>query len=102
MLYSKNGTSATLNQDLDLLSTNFVALGESYFIVKLRYTVKDNLSTAAGVYKSWICPTSPAFFWFKKFRVELDGAEVTQSSKVSDMQSRQQTLSLMESSIGKP
>ena len=39
--------------------------------------------------------------WFKNIRVELDGTEVTQSSKVSDMQIVQHILSLMKSSIGK-
>ena len=33
--------------------------------------------------------------------MELDGTEVTQSSKVSDMQMVQHIMSLMESSIGK-
>ena len=69
--------------------------------MKLRYSVNDNLTARAGDYKSWICPTSPVFSWFKNIRVELDGTEVTQSSKVSDMQIVQHILSLTESNIGK-
>ena len=101
MLYSKNGRPPTLNHELDISSPNFIALGESFFIVKLRYSVKDNLTNNAADYKNWICPTSPAFSWFKNIRVELDGTEVTQSRKVSDMQIVQHILSLMGSSIGK-
>ena len=100
-LYSKSGTPPSLNHELDISSPNFIALGESYFIVKLKYTVKDNLNASPGEYTNWICPTSPAFSWFKNIRVELDGTEVTQSSKVSDMQIVQHIMSLMESSIGK-
>ena len=100
-LYSKSGSPPSLNHELDISSPNFIALGESYFIVKLKYIVKDNLNASAGEYKHWICPTSPAFSWFKNIRVELDGTEVTQSSKVSDMQIVQHIMSLMESSIGK-
>ena len=100
-LYSQSGTPPSLNHELDISSPNFIALGESYFIVKLKYTVKNNLDANAGDYKNWICPTSPAFSWFKNIRVELDGTEVTQSSKVSDMQMVSHILSLMESSIGK-
>ena len=102
-LYSKTGTPPSLNHELDISSPNFIALGESYFIVKLKYTVKNNLNSSPGEYTNWICPTSPAFSWltFKNVRVELDGTEVTQSSKVSDMQIVQHIMSLMESSIGK-
>ena len=100
-LYSKTGTPPSLNHELDISSPNFIALGESYFIVKLKYTVKNNLNSNPGEYTNWICPTSPAFSWFKNVRVELDGTEVTQSSKVSDMQIVQHIMSLMESSIGK-
>ena len=39
-LYSKTGTPPSLNHELDISSPNFIALGESYFIVKLKYTVK--------------------------------------------------------------
>ena len=39
-LYSKSGTPPSLNHELDISSPNFIALGESYFIVKLKYTVK--------------------------------------------------------------
>ena len=46
-------------------------------------------------------PNITCFSWFKNVRVELDGTEVTQSSKVSDMQIVQHIMSLMESSIGK-
>ena len=100
-LYSRNGSPPSLNHELDLSSPNFISLAESYFIVKLRYTVKNNLNAQAGDYRNWICPTSPAFSWFKNIRVELDGTEVTQSSKVADMQIVQHVLSLMESDIGK-
>ena len=67
----------------------------------MRYTVKDNLDANADDYKNWICPTFPAFSWFENVRVELDGIEVTQSSKVPDMQIVQHVLSLMESSVAK-
>ena len=100
-LYSKSGTPPSLNHELDISSPNFIALGESYFIVKLKYTVKNNLNASPGEYTNWLCPTSPAFSWFKNVSVELDGTEVTQSSKVSDMQIVQHIMSLMESSIGK-
>ena len=100
-LYSKSGTRPSLNHELDISSPNFIALGESYFIVKLKYTVKNYLNASPGEYTHWICPTSPAFSWIKNVRVELDGTEVTQSSKVSDMQIVQHIMSLMESSIGK-
>ena len=69
--------------------------------VQLKYSVKANLNASPGEYTNWICPTSPAFSWFKNVRVELDGTEVTQSSKVSDMQIVQHIMSLMECSIGK-
>ena len=69
--------------------------------MKLKYIVKDNLNASAGEYKHSICPTSPAFSWFKNIRVELDGTEVIPSSKVSDMQIVQHIMTLMESSIGK-
>ena len=100
-LYSKSGTPPSLNHELDISSPNFIALGESYFIVKLKYTVKNNMKSSPGEYTNWICPTSPAFSWFKNVRVELDGTEVTQISKVSNMQIVQHIMSLMESSIGK-
>ena len=44
VLYSKSGTPPTLNHELDISSPNFIALGESLFILKLRYSVKDNLT----------------------------------------------------------
>lgn len=98
-LYSTDDrTPPSLNNELDISSPNFIALGESYFIVKMRYTVKDNLNANAGDYRNWICTTSPAFSWFKNIRVEINGTEVTQSSKVADMQIVQHVLSLMESS----
>ena len=100
-LYSKTGSPPSLNNELDISSPNFIALSESFFIVKMRYTVKDNLNANPGEYKNWICPTSPAFSWFKNVRVELDGIEVTQSSKVPDMQIVQHVLRLMESSVAK-
>ena len=100
-LYSRNGATPSLNHELDISSPNFIALGESYFVVKIRYTVKDNLNASPGEYQHWICPTSPAFSFFKNIRLEFDGTEVTQSSKVSDMQIVQHIMSLMESSIGK-
>ena len=100
-LYSKSGTPPSQNHELDISSPNFIALGESYFIVQLKYSVKDNLNASPGEYTNWICLTSPTFSWFKNVRVELDETEVTQSSKVSDMQIVQHIMSLMESSIGK-
>ena len=86
MLNSKTGTPPSLNHELDISSPNLIGLGESYFIVKLKNTVKLYLNASPGEYTNWICPTSPAFSGFKNVRVELDGTEVTQSSKVSDMQ----------------
>ena len=75
-----------------------MALSESYFIVKMRYVVKDNRTAPnTGDYKHWITPTSPAFSWVKNIRVEVNGQEVTQSSLVLDMQPVQHILSLMES-----
>ena len=100
-LYSPGRSPPSLNNELDISSPNFIALGESYFIVKFRYIVKDNLNSGAGDYQNWVCPTSPAFSWFKNIRVELNGTEVTQSSKVADMQIVQHILSLMESSVAK-
>ena len=101
-LYSTADRSPpSLNNELDLSSPNFISLGESYFIVKLRYSVKDNRNAQAQAYQNWICATSPAFSWFKNVRVELNGTEVTQSSKVGDMQIVQHVLSLMESSVSK-
>ena len=93
MLYSKTGTPPSLNHELDISSSSLIALGESYFIVKLKDTVKINLNASPGEYTNWICPTSPAFSRFKNVRVELDGTEVTQSSKVSDMQIVQHIMS---------
>ena len=102
VLYSSADRSPpSLNNELDISSPNFIALAESYFIAKLRYSVKDNRNAGAQDYQNWICPTSPAFSWFKNVRVELNGTEVTQSSKVGDMQIVQHILSLMESSVGK-
>lgn len=100
-LYSPDHSPPSLNNELDLSSPNFIALSESYFIVKLRYTVNDNRNNGARPYTHWICPTSPAFSWFKNIRVEINGTEVTQSSKVADMQMVQHILSLMESNVGK-
>ena len=60
----------------------------------VKYTVKNNLNSSPGEYTNWICSTSPAFSWFKNVRVELDGTEVTQSSKVSDMQIVQHIMSV--------
>ena len=82
VLYSKNGTQPTLKHELDISSPNFIALGASFFVVKLRYSVKDNLTVHAGDYKNWECLTLPAFSWFKNIRVEMDGTEVTHSSSV--------------------
>ena len=102
-LYSSTDRSPpSLNNELDISSPNFISLGESYFVVKLRYAVKDTRNAGTREdYKNWICPTSPAFSWFKNVRVELNGTEVTQSSKVADMQVVQHILSLMESSVSK-
>ena len=66
--------------------------------MKMRYSVKNNLNNQPGDYTRWVCTTSPAFSWFKNIRVEINGTEVTQSSKVADMQMVQHILSLMESS----
>lgn len=101
VLYSRDRSPPSLNNELDLSSPNFIALGESYFVVKLRYTVKDNRNNGAQDYTHWLCPTSPAFSWFKNVRVELNGTEVTQSSKVADMQIVQHILSVMESNVAK-
>ena len=98
---SKDRSPPSLNNELDISSPNFIALSESYFSVKFRYTIKNNLDNNAQDYENWICPTSPAFSWFKNIRVELNGTEVTQSSKVADMQIVQHILSLMESNVGK-
>ncbi|XP_065194794.1 uncharacterized protein LOC135826084 [Sycon ciliatum] len=100
-LYSRNGSPPSLNSELDISSPNFIALSESYFIVKLRYEVSDSRANGARSYPHWVCTTSPAFSWFKNIRVELNGTEVTQSSKVQDMQSVQHILSLMESDVAK-
>jgi len=94
----------SLSNGIDISSTNnFMALSESYFIVKMRYVIKNNIANAQnrGDYSNWICPTSPAFSWMKNIRVELNGQEVTQSGQVADMQIVNHILSLMESSIGK-
>ena len=61
VLYSKTGTLPTLNNELDISSPNLIALRESFFIVKLGYSVNDNLTAHASDYKNWICPTSHAF-----------------------------------------
>ena len=95
---SADRSPPSLNNELDISSPNFIALGESYFIVKMRYSVKNNLDNQPGDYTRWVCTTSPAFSWFKNIRVEINGTEVTQSSKVADMQMVQHILSLMESS----
>ena len=88
---------------IDISSThNFMALSESYFIVKMWYEVKDNRNHPnTGDYRNWITPTSPAFSWVKNIRVELNIQEVTQSGVVADMQQVQHILSFMKSSIGK-
>ena len=65
-----------------------IAVGESFLIVKLRYSVKDNLTPRSGDDKNWICPMSPTISSFKNFRVELDGIEVTQLSNVSEYANR--------------
>ena len=76
-----------LSNGVDISSANnFMALGESYFIVKMRYVVKDNRNAPnTGDNKHCIPPTSPAFSWVKNIRLELNSEEVTQSSLVSDM-----------------
>ena len=103
ILYSSTDRSPpSLNNELNISSPNFIALSESYFIVKFRYSVQDaRTGQNAQEYAHWICPTSPAFSWFKNIRVELNGTEVTQSSKVADMQIVQHILSLMESNVAK-
>ena len=101
VLYPDN---PSLSNGVDISSANnFMALSESYFIVKIRYEVKDNITNAQnrGNYSNWICPTSPAFSWVKNIRVEFNGQEVTQSGQVADMQIVNHILSLLESSIGK-
>ena len=50
-LYSKSGTPPSLNHELDISSPNFIALEESYFIVQLKYSVKDNLNSSPRVHK---------------------------------------------------
>ena len=60
-LYSRNGTTSSPNQELKISSPNFIALEESFFIAKLKYSVENNLDNNAGVYGKWICPTPPAF-----------------------------------------
>eukprot|EP00117_Sycon_ciliatum_P015191 scpid90360/ scgid15140/ len=103
VLYSSADRSPpSLNHELDMSSPNFMALGESYFIAKFSYTVKDGRNGGnSRSYPHWVCPTSPAFSFFKNIRVELNGTEVTQSSKIMDMQSVQHVLSLMESDVSK-
>jgi len=88
----------SLNNELDISSPNFIALGESYFILKFKYNVKTSGGSDHS-FRNWICVTSPAYSFFKNIRVELNGTEVTQSSKVADMQIVQHILSLMESSF---
>ena len=80
-----------------------MALSESYSIMKMRYSVKDNINKcpATGEYKHWISPTSLGFSWLKNIRVEVNSHEVMQSSLVSDMPPVQHILSLVESSHGK-
>ena len=53
----------SLSNGVDISSANnFMALSESYFIVKMRYSVKDNVNAPnTGDYKHWITPTSPSF-----------------------------------------
>ena len=103
VLYSSADRSPpSLNHELDMSSPNFTALGESYFIAKFSYSVKDGRNGGnSRDYPHWVCPTSPAFSFFKNIRVELNGTEVTQSSKIMDMQSVQHVLSLMESDVSK-
>ena len=89
----------TLSNGVDISSANnFMALSESYFIVKMWYVSNDTrTSSNCGVYKHWTTPTSPGFSWVKNIRVEVNGQEVTQKSLVSDMQPVQHILSLLES-----
>ena len=101
LLYSRDRSPPTLNSELDISSPNFLALSESYFIVQFRYTVKDNRNAGADSYPNWICTTSPSFSFFRNMRLELNGTEVTQSSKVADMQMVQHVVSLLESSVAK-
>ena len=102
VLYSRDRSPPTLNNEIDISSPNFIALSESYFIVRFRYTVKDSRAPGnAQNYANWICTTSPSFSFYKNMRVELNGTEVTQSSKVADMQIVQHIMSLMESSVAK-
>ena len=103
LLYSSADRSPpSLNHELDISSPNFMALSESYFIVKFKYTVKDSRNGGnSRDYEHWICTTSPAFSWYKNLRVELNGTEVTQSSKITDMQDIQHVLSLLESDVSK-
>ena len=64
--------SVTLYPDNPSLS-NFMALSESYFIVKMRYRVRDNRTAPnTGDYKHCITPTSPGFSWVKNIRVEIN------------------------------
>ena len=93
----------SLSTGIDISSvSNFMALSESYFIVKMRYAVNDNRNHPnTGDYPNWINPRRPAFSWLKSIRVELNGQEVTQSGFVTDLQPGQNILGLMESSIGK-
>ena len=101
VLYSRDRSPPSLNSELDIFPPNFIALGESYFIVKFKYTVKDNRNAGAQSYPNWICTTSPCFSFFKSMRLELNGTEVTQSSKVADMAIPQHIISLMESSVAR-
>ncbi|XP_065187511.1 uncharacterized protein LOC135818113 [Sycon ciliatum] len=102
ILYSSADSSPpSLNNELNLSSPNFIALGESFFLAKFKYTVKDNRTNGSDHYEHWTCPTSPGFSFFRNIRVELNGTEVTQSSKISDMQSVQHVLSLLESDVSR-
>ena len=99
-LYSPDRSPPSLNNELDISSPNFISLAESFFTVKLKYSVKDARNGAAAAdYTHWICHTSPGHSWFKNIRMELNGVEVTQSSKVADRQPVNHVLSLMESSV---
>ena len=100
-LYSSDRTPASLNNELDLSSPNFIALNESYFILKFLYTVKDGRNNGAQDYPHWVCTTSPAISWFRNARVEVNGIEITQSSKVADMQWVQHILGILESNVAK-
>ena len=91
---SDNATPPSLNSEINISTPNLLALNESYFLVKLKYTIKNKADDAWG---KFVCTTSPAFSWFKNMRVEINGIEVTQSSKVSDFQIVQHLLSMMES-----